>query len=72
MPGDLHFTPTRVPLPVTHPPGTYPRPSPRPRVWQPGILQVANILDAGGKRMQELDPDAGSSVEHLISLAGTM
>ena len=45
-------------------------------MWQPDMLQVAKFLDAGVKRMQEVDPDAGSNmniehdVEHLISQAG--
>ena len=29
-------------------------------MWQPDMLQVAEFLDAGVKRMQEIDPDAGS------------
>ena len=31
-------------------------------MWQPDILQVAKFLDAGVKRMQEIDPDAGSNI----------
>ena len=38
-------------------------------MWQPDMLQVAKILDAGAKRMQEIDPDAGSNIE-LARLAG--
>ena len=30
-------------------------------MWQPTMLQVAQSLDAGVKRMRELDPDAGSN-----------
>ena len=30
-------------------------------MWQPDMLQVAKYLDAGVKRMQEIDPDAGSN-----------
>ena len=30
-------------------------------MWQPDMLQVAKFLDAGMKRMQEIDPDAGSN-----------
>ena len=30
-------------------------------MWQPDMLQVAKCLDAGVKRMQEIDPDAGSN-----------
>ena len=30
-------------------------------MWQPAMLQVAQFLDASVKRMQELDPDAGSN-----------
>ena len=31
-------------------------------MWQPDMLQVAKFLDAGVKRMQEIDPDAGSNI----------
>ena len=31
-------------------------------MWQPDMLQVAKFLDAGVKRMQEIDPDAGSNL----------
>ena len=30
-------------------------------MWQPDTLQVANFLDAGVKRRQDIDPDAGSN-----------
>ena len=31
-------------------------------MWQPDMLQVAKFLDAGVKRMQKINPDAGSGV----------
>ena len=31
-------------------------------MWQPDMLQVSKFLDAGVKRMQEIDPDAGSNI----------
>ena len=31
-------------------------------MWQPDMLQVARFLDAGVKKMQEIDPDAGSNI----------
>ena len=31
-------------------------------MWQPDMLQVAKFLDAGVKRMQEINPDAGSNL----------
>ena len=31
-------------------------------MWQPDMLQVAKFLHAGVKRMQEIDPDAGSNI----------
>ena len=31
-------------------------------MWQPDMLQVAKFLDAGVKKMQEIDPDAGSNI----------
>ena len=31
-------------------------------MWQLNMLQVARFLDAGVKRMQEIDPDAGSNI----------
>ena len=31
-------------------------------MWQPDMLQVAKFLDAGVKRMQKIDPDAGSNI----------
>ena len=31
-------------------------------MWQPDMLQVAKFLDAGVKRMQEIDPDTGSHI----------
>ena len=31
-------------------------------MWQPDMLQVAKFLDAGVKRTQEIDPDAGSNI----------
>ena len=31
-------------------------------MWQLNTLQVARFLDAGVKRMQEIDPDAGSNI----------
>ena len=31
-------------------------------MWQPDMLQVAKFLDAGVKRMQEIDPNAGSNI----------
>ena len=31
-------------------------------MWQPDMLQVAKFLDAGVKRMQEIDPDVGSNI----------
>ena len=40
-------------------------------MWQPDMLQVANFLDAGVKRLQEIDPDAGSNIQSA-RLAGTM
>ena len=30
-------------------------------MWQPDMLQAAKLSDAGVKRMQEIDPDAGSN-----------
>ena len=31
-------------------------------MWQPDMLQIAKFLNAGVKRMQEIDPDAGSNI----------
>ena len=40
-------------------------------MWQPNMLQVAKFLVAGVERMQEVDPDAGPSIQSA-RLAGTM
>ena len=31
-------------------------------MWQPNLLQVANISDAGMKRLQTVDPNEGSNI----------
>ena len=31
-------------------------------MWQPNLLQVAKVLDAGMKRLQTVDPDEGSNI----------
>ena len=40
-------------------------------MWQPDMLQVAKFLDASVKRIQKIDPDAGSNI-FSARLAGTM
>ena len=40
-------------------------------IWQPDMSKFTKFLDAGVKRMQEIDPDAGSN-RLSARLAGTM